>query len=114
MIKQTLVGLVVAMAPMLAAAHSKSEATTPADGASVTDVPELTIRFDDPMRIISVALTSHDDDVEIERETGMDPTTEFRAMPLEELAPGSYRFDWRGMASDGHPMQGSFSFTVAE
>jgi hypothetical protein len=114
MIKQTLIGLVVAMAPMLAAAHSKFEATTPVDGAIVTDVPELTMRFDDPMRIISVTLTSPDGDVEIDRETGMDPTTEFRAMPLEELAPGSYRFDWRGMASDGHPMQGSFSFTVAK
>ncbi len=114
MIKQTLVGLAVATAPMLAAAHSKSEATTPADGATVTDVPELSMRFDDPMRIISVTLTSPDGDVKIERETGMDPAMEFRAMPLEELAPGSYRFDWRGMASDGHPMQGSFSFTVTE
>ncbi len=114
MIKQTLFGLAVAMAPMLAAAHSKSEATTPADGATVTEVPELSMRFDDPMRIISVTLTSPDGDVEIERETGMDPATEFRAVPLEELTPGSYRFDWRGMASDGHPMQGSFSFTVAE
>ena len=114
MIRQTLLSLAVVSAPMLAAAHSKSEATTPADGATVTEVSELSMRFDDPMRIISVTLTSGDSDVEIERETGMDPATEFRAMPLEELQPGSYRFDWRGMASDGHPMQGSFSFTVAE
>ena len=114
MIKQTLLGLAVAIAPVLAFAHSKSEATTPADGATVTEVPELSMRFDDPMRIILVSLTSMDGDVEIERETGMDPATEFRALPLEQLAPGSYRFDWRGMASDGHPMQGSFSFTVAE
>ena len=114
MIRQALLGLAIAVAPVVAAAHSKSEATTPADGATVTEVPELSMRFDDPMRIISVMLTATDDDIEIERETGMDPATEFRAVPLEELAPGSYRFDWRGMASDGHPMQGSFSFTVAE
>ncbi|MEJ6393153.1 copper resistance CopC family protein [Gymnodinialimonas sp. 2305UL16-5] len=114
MIKQTLLGLAVVLAPMLAAAHSNSEATTPAEGATVADVPELSMRFDDPMRIVSVTLTSTDGDVEIERETGMEPATEFRALPLEELTPGSYRFDWRGMASDGHPMQGSFSFTVAE
>ncbi|MEX3017960.1 copper resistance protein CopC [Gymnodinialimonas hymeniacidonis] len=114
MIKQTLLGLAVIIAPVLAFAHSKSEATTPANGATVTEVPELSMRFDDPMRIISVTLTSSDRDVEIERETGMDPATEFRALPLEELTPGSYRFDWRGMASDGHPMQGSFSFTVTE
>ena len=114
MIKQTLLGLALSIAPAFAFAHSKSEATTPADGATVTEVPELSMRFDDPMRIISVTLTSPDGDVEIERETGMDPATEFRALPLEELQPGNYRFDWRGMASDGHPMQGSFSFTVAE
>ena len=114
MITQTLLGLAVVVAPALAFAHSKSEATTPADGATVTEVPELSMRFDDPMRIISVTLTSSDGDVEIERETGMDPATEFRALPLEQLAPGSYRFDWRGMASDGHPMQGGFSFTVAQ
>ena len=114
MIKHTLLGLAVAVAPALAFAHSKSEATTPADGATVTEVSELSMRFDDPMRIISVTLTSPDGDIEIERETGMDPATEFRALPMEELAPGSYRFDWRGMASDGHPMQGSFSFTVTE
>ena len=114
MIRQALLGLAIAVAPVVAAAHSKPEATTPADGATVTEVPELSMRFDDPMRIISVMLTATDDDIEIERETGMEPTTEFRAVPLEALAPGSYRFDWRGMASDGHPMQGSFSFTVAE
>ena len=114
MITQTLLGLAVVVAPALAFAHSKSEATTPADGATVTEVPELSMRFDDPMRIISVTLTSSDGDVEIEREAGMDPATEFRALPLEQLAPGSYRFDWRGMASDGHPMQGGFSFTVAQ
>ena len=113
MIKQTLLGLAV-VAPAFAFAHSKSEATTPVNGATVTEVPELSMRFDDPMRIISVTLTSPDGDVEIDRETGMDPATEFRAMPVEVLAPGSYRFDWRGMAADGHPMQGSFSFTVAE
>ena len=114
MIKQTLLGLAVVVAPALAFAHSKSEATTPADGATVTEVSELSMRFDDPMRIISVTLTSPEGDIEIARETGMDPATEFRALPMEELTPGSYRFDWRGMASDGHPMQGSFSFTVTE
>ena len=67
MIKQTLLGLAVVVAPALAFAHSKSEATTPADGATVTEVPELSMRFDDPMRIISVTLTSPEGDVEIER-----------------------------------------------
>ena len=114
MIKHTLLGLALATVPMLAVAHSKSEVTTPADGATVNVVPVLSMQFDDPMRIISVTLTSTEGGVDIMRETGMDPTLEFRAVPLEALAPGSYRFDWRGMASDGHPMQGTFTFTVTE
>lgn len=114
MIKHVLLGLALSIAPAFAFAQSKSEATTPADGATVVEVSQFSMRFDDPMRIISVTLTSSDGDVDIERETGMDTVTEFRAMPSEPLAPRSYRFDWRGMASDGHPMQGSFSFTVTE
>lgn len=114
MIKPTLLALAVLSAPVMAFAHSKTEATTPADGATVTALNELSMRFDAPMRIITVSLNSDMGEVEIERETGLDPVTVFRAAPLQDLAPGSYRFDWRGMAEDGHPMQGSFSFTVAE
>ncbi len=114
MLKNILTGMILAMTPLGVAAHSSSEATTPADGATVAEVSELSMRFDAPMRIISVTLTASGRDVEIERATGMDPTNEFRAMPVDNLAPGSYQFDWRGMAADGHPMQGSFSFTVSE
>ena len=114
MIRRLLLSLAVAMVPLVSAAHSKSEAMVPAQGATVSEVPELYMRFDDPMRIISVTLSSAGGDVELERATGMEPTKEFRAMPAEALAPGSYRFDWRGMASDGHPMQGSVTFTVVD
>lgn len=114
MIKHTILGVALALAPLLAAAHSKSEGTTPADGATVTDVAELTLQFDAPMRIITVTLNASEGEIAIERETGMEPATTFRAVPAQDLAPGDYRFDWRGMASDGHPMQGSFTFTVVE
>ena len=86
------------MTPALAAAHSKSEATTLGDGANVSEGPELSMRFDDPTRIISVTLTSEGSDIAIERETGMKPAEELRAMPSEALAPGDYLFEWRGMA----------------
>ncbi|SLN45810.1 Copper resistance protein C precursor [Roseivivax jejudonensis] len=114
MTRTTTLALLLAVLGTAASAHSKSEATIPADGATVAEVAELTLRFDDPMRIVSVALTSDGDEVRLERETGMEPATEFRAAPVEPLAPGSYRLDWRGMAADGHPMQGGFEFTVSE
>ncbi|WP_296417035.1 copper resistance protein CopC [Pseudooctadecabacter sp.] len=114
MIKYTLVTLAVCLVPVMAFAHSKTDATTPADGAQVTEVPEVSMRFDDPVRVITVTLTSDAGEIGIDRETGMDAVTEFRALPTQALAPGSYRFDWRGMAADGHPMQGSFSFVIVE
>ena len=115
----TLRSLIPAIALALATtggalAHSKSETTTPADGASVEAVEALEMRFDGPMRIIKVTLTSNDEGIEVERETGMEPVTEFRAVPASDLAPGAYEVEWRGMSADGHPMQGAFGFTVAE
>ena len=94
--------------------HSKKEGTTPADGTTVQAVEAIEMRFDKPMRIIAVTVKTAGDDVAIERETGMEPVTEFRAVPAETLAPGAYEVEWRGMSGDGHPMQGSFGFTVRE
>ena len=114
MIRSLFVILALLGLPMAAFAHSDSEGTTPQDGATLSDVSEFSMRFDDPMRVIAVTLTSDDGDIEINRETGMDPVREFRATPAAPLTPGTYRFEWRGMAADGHPIQGGFSFTVTD
>ena len=106
--------LIALLTATSALAHSKSETTTPADGATVEAVEALEMRFDGPMRIIKVTMTAGDEVIEIERETGMEPVTEFRAVPASDLTPGAYEVEWRGMSADGHPMQGSFGFTVAE
>ena len=110
----TAAALMALLTSTSAVAHSKSEATTPADGDSVEAVEAIEMRFDAPMRIIKVTLTSDGEELEVERETGMEPVTEFRAVPASDLAPGDYEVDWRGMSSDGHPMQGTFGFTVAQ
>lgn len=108
----TSLGLIAAMTgPVLA--HSKSQLTEPADGATVADVPEITLSFEAPMRVISVALSQDGTKVALERDTGMDPVTEFTARPAEPLPEGAYLVEWRGMSADGHPMQGGFTFTVA-
>ena len=94
--------------------HSKAEQTTPGSNATVQTVEVIEIRFDDPMRVTAISMTGPDGEVEIERETGLEPVTEFRASPTATMGSGVYQVDWRGLAADGHPMQGSFSFTVAE
>lgn len=97
-----------------AKAHSKSEETTPVNMSSVTEVDQIEIRFDDPMRVTAIALTGPDGEAEIERQTGLEPTTEFIATPKGPLAPGNYQVEWRGLSSDGHPMEGAFSFEVVD
>ncbi|MGR3542239.1 MAG: copper resistance CopC family protein [Hasllibacter sp.] len=114
MTRSILPALALSALALAATAHTKSEGTTPADGSTVADVPVLHVAFDAPMRVISAELTRDGAEVEIERADGMEPVREFRAEPAEALAPGEYRLEWRGMAADGHPMQGGFGFTVPE
>ncbi len=96
-----------------ASAHSKFEQTTPANEAVVATVDKIEIRFDDPMRVTAISLTGPDGDVEIARETGLDPVATFRAVPVAAISAGVYTVEWRGLSADGHPMQSSFGFTVA-
>ncbi|PUB08238.1 copper resistance CopC family protein [Yoonia sediminilitoris] len=109
-----LAGLITATLTTSALAHSKAEKTTPANEASVETVEAIEMRFDDPMRVTAITLTGPDGEVQIERETGMDAVTEFRALPPNDLPAGAYAVDWRGLSADGHPMQGTFGFTVSE
>ena len=95
-------------------AHSTAEEKTPANEATVASVEVIEMRFDDPMRVTAITLTGPAGEVDIERETGMDAVTEFRALPPADLPDGFYTVDWRGLSSDGHPMQGTFGFTVAD
>ena len=106
--------LVLAATTTGASAHSKAEQTTPANEATVAMVEAIEMRFDDPMRVTAITLTGPDGEVSIVRETDMDVVTEFRALPPADLPDGAYTVDWRGLSSDGHPMQGTFSFTIAD
>ena len=106
--------LVLAATSTSVLAHSKPEQTTPANKTTVATVEAIEMRFDDPMRVTAITLAGPDGEISIERETGMDAVTEFRALPPADLPDGAYRVNWRGLSSDGHPMQGTFGFTVAE
>jgi methionine-rich copper-binding protein CopC len=66
------------------------------------------------MRVTAISLTGPDGGLDVARETGLDPTTEFRAVPPADMPVGGYKVEWRGLSADGHPMQGTFGFTVAD
>lgn len=97
-----------------AAAHSKKEGTQPADGAVVEVSPSaIAMRFDMPMRVTLISLTDQDGTAHhLTRTDNMQPVSEFSAIP-PALPTGQYTVEWRGLAADGHPMQGAFSFEIS-
>ena len=113
MIKTLLLAAALTLPAFAAHTHAKSGGSVPADGATVAAVPELRLSFDAPMRVTAFVLfDASGAAVAVERETGLDPVTAFTARPEAPLAPGAYAVEWRGLAADGHPMQGAFAFTV--
>ena len=34
------------------------------------------------------------------------------AIPMQSMGEGTYEIEWRGLGEDGHPMNGTFGFTV--
>lgn len=110
--KLTLIALIVTLATN-AFAHSEIETTSPADGAVVAAVPaEVSIRFANEIRLTRVDMTHADHpSVQIDLSAYKRFDRDF-LLPIEAMGPGTYRFEWRGLGTDGHPLQGEFMFTV--
>ena len=96
-----------------AAAHSRPDATVPANGEVATAAPAvIAISFDKPMRVTWIELTDAGGNAfALERTDEMAPVTRFEATP-PPLPAGRYTVEWRGLSADGHPMRGRFSFEV--
>jgi copper transport protein len=98
-----------------AAAHTKLESTAPAAG-STSDGPvdEVALRF-------TLPVTSLGDGIVVDGPSGTvvadvasaEDGLVLVATPAEPLAAGDYTVTWTAAAQDGHPLEGSFAFTVA-
>ena len=95
-------------------AHSPLEGSRPADGAVLAQAPDkLELVFSHPVHLASVVLSpaGGGDPITI-ASAHMDKAIGRYALSLPRLARETYMVDWRALASDGHVMSGSFSFTV--
>jgi len=94
-------------------AHSPLDGTTPANEATVTEMPvEVLMDFKGDIRLTRVSIT-HADTHSMEMDLG-DQTAfaqEF-ILPMHDMGAGLYVVEWRGLGSDGHALNGTFSFTV--
>lgn len=94
-------------------AHSALESTMPADEEVVAEVP-LMVAFDfkKDIRLTLVTMVHADHpsvDLDLSGHNGF--ITDY-ALPMQPMGNGTYVIEWRGLGTDGHAINGSFSFTV--
>lgn len=104
--------LLLSSAP--AQAHDSLESSTPADGSTVSAMPaKIELTFDHtPIAINSI--------VRVEDATGIDQADgpvqivdNQVSQPVKPGAPeGKYTVVWRVVSSDGHPIEGTLTFTA--
>jgi copper resistance protein C len=107
----TVVGLGAAAVP--AAAHAYLLDSSPEDGATVDDPPtEIVLEFNEAIQpdFVQVAvLDEADEPLDVAAPEVAGPVV---TQPVTELQPGEYRVSYRVVSADGHPVDGSVSFTV--
>ena len=104
----------IGLAPA-ASAHDAFTGSTPKSGSTLTTAPtSVTVSFEEPPLAagLAVAVTAPDKSLVSSGDpvlTGSDVT-----VALEPLtASGAYTVAWRVVADDGHPVTGTFGFTLA-
>ncbi|QAY63903.1 copper resistance protein CopC [Xylanimonas allomyrinae] len=97
-----------------AGAHDRLVSSDPADGAALDAVPAaITLTFNDEVlgTGAQVVVTAGGADVAAQP-AQVEGTTVVSALPPD--APGgAYHVAWRVVSADGHPIEGTFAFTVA-
>jgi methionine-rich copper-binding protein CopC len=94
-------------------AHAALKVSAPASGATVAAPHDLSLTFSEKVRLTAVRLTAGGKDVsgvKVDRAAVAAPTF---TVPLPHLAPAKYDVRWSAIGDDGHPVNGTFTFTVS-
>lgn len=97
------------------AAHTELVSTSPAAGASVTELTTIELRFSEGIEIAATKVWIEDAAgfLELGPATHLDGDDASVSVPVPPLGDGTYAVTWHVVADDGAPVHGSFSFTVA-
>lgn len=94
-------------------AHAALKVSAPKSGATVAAPQNLSLTFSEKVRLTQVKLTADGKDVsgvQVDRAAPAAPSFE---LPLPKLAPAKYEVRWSALGDDGHPVNGTFTFTVS-
>jgi methionine-rich copper-binding protein CopC len=118
-----LVAVTVAAAALLlgpiagaAQAHDSLASSSPADGATVGTAPAaVTLVFAEAPEALGtqVSVTGPDGTSATDGDPTLSDTTVTQPL-ADELPAGAYAVEWQVTSDDGHPVSGSFGFTVTE
>lgn len=101
-----------------AQAHDELLATNPTDGATLTQAPaELELTYSGDIMDVDGANQVRVTNAAGDSVTSGDPEIDGTAIrqPLStSAAEGTYTVTWRVVSSDGHPIQGTFTYTVGD
>jgi len=110
-----LLGVAIAWAPAVAAAHSLLLEASPAADALLPKSPtEIALRFNNRIekRLSTLHLVDAHGDV---RRVAIrdDGPADLVSAPAPALGPGTWRLEWRVLSTDGHVVSGRYSFRIA-
>ena len=93
-------------------AHAALKVSAPTSGATVAAPHDLSLTFSEKVHLTAIKLTAAGKDVPgVNVEHGA-PAATF-SVPLPHLAPAKYDVRWSAIGDDGHPVNGTFTFTVS-
>ncbi len=94
-------------------AHAALKVSAPQSGATVAAPQTLSLTFSEKVRLTQVKLTAAGKDVSGVQVDRAAPAAPSFNVPLPKLAPAKYEVRWSALGDDGHPVNGTFAFTVS-
>ncbi|MBT2669158.1 copper resistance protein CopC [Bacillus sp. ISL-4] len=99
--------------PNQALAHTSLEISTPKDGEVITEpIQELTLIFGTKVEQNSIINVSNSNGEPVKLGNFVIEEEEMWATFFQPLENGNYKVDWKIIGADGHPIEGTFSFSV--
>uniref|UniRef100_UPI00279543AF copper resistance CopC family protein n=1 Tax=Actinomadura roseirufa TaxID=2094049 RepID=UPI00279543AF len=104
-------GLTLGAGAAPASAHTALKSATPSSGSAVTPPTKVVLTYNDPVMLPQVVIT---DTKGKRHEAGQAQAVDntVTEQVSGKLPNGVYTVGWRVVAADGHPVTGSYKFTV--
>lgn len=96
-------------------AHTGLTSSSPADGEDVSeDVHEIVLEFNTKIETTSTVKVFNENKEEVVISNTQASDNVMTGGFMSPLDNGTYTVEWKIIGADGHPIQGSYSFTVSQ